>query len=137
MWHILSIDYFAKACNETIPHCTNCTSMDVCRVFGPVQNLTCHDCEENFYVGNDKASCKCKFDETLNDNIFIISQIMPQHKFQRCCNILNPKLAEDKKLWKRNLYKVYTTFLKLFYHDMLSRKHVCLHIVVMLSSTLL
>ena len=34
--------------------------MDVCRVFGPVQNLTCHECEENFLVGNERASCKRK-----------------------------------------------------------------------------
>ena len=60
---------FAKVCNETIAHCTNCSSMDVCRVFGPVQNLTCHECEENFLVGNDKASCKCKKLGILLQNI--------------------------------------------------------------------
>ena len=57
---IIFLHSYLSACNEVMPHCTNCTSMDVCRVFGPVRNLTCHNCAENYYVGQDHASCRSK-----------------------------------------------------------------------------
>ena len=45
-----------SACNESIPDCTNCSSKDLCLVFGPMKNLTCHGCEKDNYVGEDQAS---------------------------------------------------------------------------------
>ena len=98
------------ACNESIAHYVDCSSRDVCEVFGPIRNLTCHRCEDNFYVQDDKASRKCEgyfytpqdlfhLGEGTSHNIFFV-YLPPQLLWIIIATNLSTSYTFSTVLWK-------------------------------------